>query len=567
MESSTPSCTNPDVAKPKVGERTVDALGIVDKVTNVPISIARDQEDVSIQYNRPPMGVATCTKGPDAKLRAHVDTTVQSSDTILAPEKVLVESNAPKLDHPIIKSTAEEVILKYSDPITGRQIATDANAPVPVALTVPLEPPAKRLKVNDPSSEATTPVVSNVEATASLGAPSTTPTAAMASPKPVTTNTNTNNYQSVTSTTQLLLPDYAAVRQTVKDLLSMLQLYGPLTANQLEYNLPPVTAVSTPWNVHDILAILVAIGLVQHVKGTTDQYCMFGGVPRATAIYPTDIPSEIKRAINEVEQSYKCCQILKEALRQANPASTSNQNGTNRPTRSYKDVLQQLMQDFPHTTNDPVYRTAVRSCHGDMGNGSMHLSMTEKRSSTAFKSNNPSKGTSKANNKSASSVNIKDGGKSTNRKALRVDKESSRNIIGGIQKSLPTSTLVPVAQADNATAASMQVRPMPSAPTVSVIPVAQANAATAATIQIRPMPPAALLATTTPIDEVGNEQPKVSEVPQIIKRQSIATNSSSTLLLQASTLSTKETMADSSNNSTTQIAANDAKGGIPTRQE
>lgn len=294
-----------------------------------------------------------------------------------------------------------------------------------------VEPPTKRQKTSEASPESGEPVVSSLDIATTAEVKATPPTeSSNTSSKPVVT-INNNHGPSITSTTQLLLPDYAALRQTVQDLLSLLQLYGPLTANQLEYNLPPVVPISMPWSVHDVLSILVAIGLVQHVKGTTDQFCIFGGIPRATAIYPTEIPSEIQRAINEAEDSYKRCQILREALCQTNTTTNDNHNGSNVPTKNYVDVLKQLLQEYPNVTNDPVYWTALRNCHIDMGSGTSSLPLSERRSSTTSKSN-----------KGSSSTNTKEGSRS-NKASKGTSAESLGNkIITEKKVVIPVSTSV-----------------------------------------------------------------------------------------------------------------------------
>ena len=304
-----------------------------------------------------------------------------------------------------------------------------------------MEPPTKRMKTSDISPESCDPVVSN---TAVVAADMKAAASSVSFSAPITSivNTNNNHAPSFTSTTQLLLPDYSVVRQTVQDLLGLLQLYGPLTANQLEYNLPPVISTSVPWSVHDVLSILVAIGLVQHVKGSTDQYCIFGGVPRATAVYPTEIPFEIQRAVNEAEDSYKRCQILREALRQTNTTANDNQNGN----KNYVDVLKLLLQEYPNITNDPVYWTALRNCHIDMGNGAPHLTPSERRSSTASKSN---RGTSSA-------ATGKDGSKASKASKVATTDVSGNKIIVAEKKVVITNPSSKLAQKSSATTDSEQ---------------------------------------------------------------------------------------------------------------
>jgi hypothetical protein len=255
--------------------------------------------------------------------------------------------------------------------------------------------PIKRQKLNDVSSATDGVVESNADAVStSAGVASATTPSDMNSHKPIAPSIASNNNSpstSIKSTTQLLLPDYITIQQTVKDLLALLQLYGPLTANQLEYNLPPVPQATAPhlsWTIHDVLSILVAIGLVQFVS-KTNQYCMFGGLPRATPIYPTDIPSEIQQAVHEAEDSFKRCKILRDALR----SNVNNNNCNKHTTKYYKDVLKELLQDYPQILNDPVYYTALRNCNIDAGGGYNTNSISEKRHTAPKSSSNSNKGT------------------------------------------------------------------------------------------------------------------------------------------------------------------------------
>ncbi len=283
---------------------------------------------------------------------------------------------------------SQSVVQDASLPIPSQSVTSvDSTTEVDKATMIPpvatdgahgLEPPNKRQRTNEetgaPVVTSNTDVSTAAAAAESKTATPTVPSSVSTGMKPNVNITNNHGHASLSSsTTQLLLPDYAAVRQTVQDLLALLQLYGPLTANQLEYNLPPVVAASIPWSVHDVLTILVAIGLVQHVKGTTDQYCMFGGIPRATAIYPTEIRSEIQRAIQEAEESYHRCQILQEALRCPTNTGTTTSSHHHNTSKNYLDVLKQLRHEYPQINNDPVYWTALRNCpldhHHQMGGG------------------------------------------------------------------------------------------------------------------------------------------------------------------------------------------------------
>lgn len=184
---------------------------------------------------------------------------------------------------------------------------------------------------------------------------------------PIVTTKQATNLSS-SSNNQLLLPDYTIVRQTVRDILSLLQTYGPLTAGQIQYNIPPVHHSDTDpnkWEISEVLELLVALGLVQKVlhsygsnsKGSDNpsspilqQYCVCSGIPRANVVLPADIPDDITAAHRQAARSWQRSRVLQKAIK-------SNW--------STKTVLEQLVKEFPEITNDPVYRASLRNCHVD----------------------------------------------------------------------------------------------------------------------------------------------------------------------------------------------------------
>ncbi|GAX27258.1 hypothetical protein FisN_13Lh182 [Fistulifera solaris] len=148
------------------------------------------------------------------------------------------------------------------------------------------------------------------------------------------------------------LEDYSIIPQTVRDLLTLLQLYGALTAGQLEYNLP---VNNSPSLIQDVLEVLVCIGLVQKVQeedeSKTPRYCVNRGVPRADAVNLPVLQHEILAAHRQANRSFERTKLLQTAL----------QDDNSNP----KDVLQKLLHDYPEIQQDPVYMTALRQCHVD----------------------------------------------------------------------------------------------------------------------------------------------------------------------------------------------------------
>lgn len=172
------------------------------------------------------------------------------------------------------------------------------------------------------------------------------------------------------------LSDYPHVQQTVRDLVTMLQSYGPLTLGQLEYNLP----ASKGGKLSDILEVLLVVGAVQKVatiskQDTTpadERYCVNRGVPRPydSTIRPSTLSREIIAAHNQAQGSIARVQVLLNALQ------APNSDFAMQP----RQVLKRLLADYPEILQDPVYVTALRSCNVDMTGGT-NTSSSTKRSS------------------------------------------------------------------------------------------------------------------------------------------------------------------------------------------
>lgn len=264
------------------------------------------------------------------------------STTALPPEKKAKFIGAAVAGASVAGASVAAPILKPSEATVSVAGSTTTTAPV-----LSVDAAASSTE----GASGTTAVPSTIPSTAANAALSSVVGVGVAATNPVAQPPASAKPAATVSTTQLLLPDYAAVRQTVKDLLALLQLYGPLTANQLEYNLPPVLpTAAVPWSVHDVLSILAAIGLVQQVAGTS-QYCMHEGIPRADAILPTDLPAEINQAVTEAEASWKRSQLLRDALLDEEHP------------KQYKEVLRRIVAEYPQVVQDPVYWTALRNCH------------------------------------------------------------------------------------------------------------------------------------------------------------------------------------------------------------
>lgn len=129
---------------------------------------------------------------------------------------------------------------------------------------------------------------------------------------------------------------------------------GPLTFGQLEYNLPPIATL------RDILEVMVIMGVVQVVDDSSNnnnnneyvRYCMLHGIPRADVVLPQTVVEDILEAQTEVTRSKERCHILKQVL-----SSTST---------NPREVLKQILLEYPEIAQDPIYVAALRNVHVDM---------------------------------------------------------------------------------------------------------------------------------------------------------------------------------------------------------
>lgn len=159
---------------------------------------------------------------------------------------------------------------------------------------------------------------------------------------------------------QLLTPYNAIgnpqVSSCVKNILTLLQTYGPLTCGQLEFNLPPLNLCtsmsfydkdSTGLNsmgvfdgsekkvmLQEILDILVAVHVINRGKlkndnGTDDgeyRYYFGDGIPRVEndIIFPNEILNLIEDANKEIKRSKQRIELLKKELGTVNSESTED---------------------------------------------------------------------------------------------------------------------------------------------------------------------------------------------------------------------------------------------------
>lgn len=284
-----------------------------------------------------------------------------------------------------------------------RRVADTAERPA-------ADPPAKKQKVSPPVVAVPLAVsaANNGIAPPTTTKPTTTAAVVAAPPAgtlPTASSSSATSSSSSSVNNKQLVVDYPSIQHTVRDLLALLQSYGPLTAGQLEYNLPPmIGAHLNKSSLHDILQVLVAIGLVETVEpesvsnantnkpgaapvaptGTSatnnvtstppTRYCVCQGVPRADVVMPSTLMQDIEAAHKETERSWERRNRLAELLEQ----STSSDSNP-RQKENLKQLLQKFVSEYPEILRDPVYVTALRNMHVDCGDRARSVVKAKKR--------------------------------------------------------------------------------------------------------------------------------------------------------------------------------------------
>jgi len=153
--------------------------------------------------------------------------------------------------------------------------------------------------------------------------------------------------------------------KTVHDLLGLLQLYGPLTQNQLEFFLTKTLLSSSL--LKDILDLLVTIGTIQTRTKTEEDlvvYFILGktiATSRPDVTLPQQVLSEIEKAHSECRRSLERTKILKDYLQQL---ERWKKDRTTKQQQTPRELLLQMMESLYNNAdmiNDPVYATAMRT--------------------------------------------------------------------------------------------------------------------------------------------------------------------------------------------------------------
>ena len=296
------------------------------------------------------------------------------------------------------------------------------------------------------------------------------------------TNTKTNNSldpHQFGSDPGRPLSDPQIVAAT-NDIISLLQLCGPLSYHQLKFNI--ATQLGSQQSIHrsegdrlqHVLDILVELGVIHVVNTDTKKmpppteaespafnsnptqtddanlvYCFGRGIPRMDVVLPSQLLEKIHETGDEVQRTQKRIEILRSALLgkkvsiedqtkggpkepDTNEEPKDDTSGSRKrkrdeelkPHKSTRILLKQMLDLHPEIVYDPVYASALRMFNVELGK------LAPKLDGADGKSDNSNKG-SAPKRPSTSAVAPNDGVSTKKRKKGRPSKSnSSSNNLG-----------------------------------------------------------------------------------------------------------------------------------------
>ena len=140
-----------------------------------------------------------------------------------------------------------------------------------------------------------------------------------------------------------------------QNILKLLQTYGPLTVNEISFNIP-----STNLSVSSILKIMTVLNVVHYKDGF--YYCFDGEVRSdCDTIYPSEILHLVKDTNDEIQESMDRIELLKAELKREVKIGTR--------TKSVREFLKGLAAKYDGERGirgDPVYAAALKTLNVDL---------------------------------------------------------------------------------------------------------------------------------------------------------------------------------------------------------
>ena len=163
-------------------------------------------------------------------------------------------------------------------------------------------------------------------------------------PAQISTASSTN-----TDTHSLVLT--SQIDQIPQNVLTLLQTFGPLTLNEISYNLPTPSP-----SIPAILDVMIVLGVIHFQDGL---YYFHNGEIRGESIYPNEIIGLIQDTQNEINETKDRIEMLKQEL--------NKDVDMNQRARSTREFLKTLVGKYDSIRGDPVYSTALKTLNVDLG--------------------------------------------------------------------------------------------------------------------------------------------------------------------------------------------------------
>lgn len=141
------------------------------------------------------------------------------------------------------------------------------------------------------------------------------------------------------------------IDQIPQNVLTLLQTFGPLTLNEISYNLPTPSP-----SIPAILDVMIVLGVIHFQDGL---YYFHNGEIRGESIYPNEIIGLIQDTQNEIDETKDRIEMLKQEL--------NKDVDMNQRARSTREFLKKLVGKYDDIRGDPVYSTALKTLNVDLG--------------------------------------------------------------------------------------------------------------------------------------------------------------------------------------------------------
>ena len=417
------------------------------------------------------------------------DSAAHAADLPVPPQKSSAPNNSEGTSS---TDVAKEVIPKQQQEPAAAAAGDEASEAKKATPAAPKAPEEESGTTSDKTHPVPRPALLSPPAIPAA-ASKTLATPASSTPK-VPTKSATRQRKSLPPVTGHSLADPTVIAG-VNSIIALLQSYGPLSYEQLKFNMatqlvPLNQPVKTDAKdkLQQVLCILVELGIIHQVDKkslgkncnlmtksaakklkekkeeeessaaakekegeggvssrsdtkSVDQpdlnpiYCFGKGIPRMDVVLPSQILEDIKESGEEVLRMQKRIEILRNALRDIDEAGSEGKEkdvkAVSKSNDKAKAVLKQLLELHPEVVQDPVYAAALRMFKLKEGIPGLN----EEDEERTLQNIHGSGGGKLSKRASANSLGSAEGSGKKKRKKGRPRKNSSANIVEKVTNS------------------------------------------------------------------------------------------------------------------------------------